>query len=445
MVDVCPCTFGLGVILAWAALPLLVRLARWGQGGDPALYYRALVSALLIATMMFALPWLREATEGAFMDMRVWRRSWVAVDSLRAASAWVEPLVGRTAAAWPTSPVGRTLSAIAEIYAVFVAAGVVRFALARVKLARLRMAAWPAPDRVRAIALRLAADLGIEMPQIVVCDVTNLPFTTGFFKPLVVLPQSLLARASFEQLEFVLHHELVHIARGDLRVSMAIGLVRQLFAFHPTATPLLSEIALAREASVDARVAASAPLQYAKFLVELAEHVRASRPLLAASLPMVDTALTRRITLIISPQPSPSKTAGLRAQGIVLAAGALLVAGALFAPRSVEAKTPVIPCPREALSALGGGVDRHIIAKVMHDHFPAFKACYERFLDRKAVVRAEMHFTIGATGAVTGGHIDTEGAPLLGTCMEPVMLHFMFPPPEGGAQTVVIPIAFAPG
>jgi hypothetical protein len=56
-----------------------------------------------------------------------------------------------------------------------------------------------------------------------------------------------------------------------------------------------------------------------------------------------------------------------------------------------------------------------------------------------------MHFTIGATGAVTGGHVDTEGAPALGTCMEPVMLHFMFPPPEGGVQTVDYPIAFAPG
>jgi beta-lactamase regulating signal transducer with metallopeptidase domain len=171
---------------------------------------------------------------------------------------------------------------------------------------------------VRAIARSLADDLGIDMPQLVVSDVTNLPFTTGFFEPMVVLPQSLLARASFEQLEFVLHHELVHIARGDLRASLGIGLLRQLFT-HPAATPLLSEIALAREASVDARVAASAPLQYAKFLVELAEHVRACRPLLAASVPMADAALTRRITMIISPLPSPNKMVGRRTQGILLA------------------------------------------------------------------------------------------------------------------------------
>jgi beta-lactamase regulating signal transducer with metallopeptidase domain len=447
MVDVCPCTFGLGVILAWAALPMLVRLARWGRRGDPALYYRALVSALLIGAMMFVLPWLRDVTEGALMDVRIWRRSWVAVDSLRAASAWVEPLVGGTASAWPGSPVGRTLSAVAEIYAVFVAVGFVRFALARVRLARLCKAAWPAPDRARIIARSLAADLGIEMPQLVVSDVTNLPFTTGFFKPLVVLPQSLLERASFEQLEFVLHHELVHVARGDLRASLGIGVLRQLFAFHPTATPLLSEIALAREASVDAKVAATAPLQYAQFLVELAEHVRASRPLLAASLPMADTALTRRITMIISPTRSPDKAVARRSQGILFAAGASLVAGALLAPRSIESKVvaPTSPCPREVSDAQGDRIDRHVVAKVIHDHFPAFRACYEKFLESKATVRAEMHFTIGATGAVTGGHIDTEGAPALGSCMEPVMLHFRFPPPEGGAQTVVIPIAFAPG
>ena len=445
MVDVCPCTLGLGVILAWAALPLLVKLARWGRGGDPALYYRALVSALLIATIMFVLPWLRDATDGALMDVRTWRRSWLAVDSLRAASAWVEPLVGRTASAWPGSPLGRALSAVAEIYAMFVAIGLVRFAQARVRLSRLCKAAWPAPDRVRAIAQSLADDLGIEVPQLVVSDLTNLPFTTGFFAPMVVLPQSLLARASFEQLEFVLHHELVHIARGDLRAWLGIGLVRQLFAFHPTATPLLSEIALAREASVDAKVAAGAPLQYAKFLVELAEHVRACRSLLAASLPMADAALTRRIKMIISPAPSPDKTAGRRTQVLLLAAGVSLIAVALLAPLSLESKAQTSPCPREVSSTVGGRIDRHVVAKVIHDHFPAFRACYERFLDPKATVRAEMHFTIGATGAVTGGHIDTEGAPALGACMEPVMLHFMFPPPEDGAQTVVIPIAFAPG
>jgi beta-lactamase regulating signal transducer with metallopeptidase domain len=422
-------------------------MARWGRGGDPAHYYRALVSALLIATLMFALPWLREATEGPLMDVRIWRRSWVAVESLRAAAAWVEPLVGRTSSAWPASPLGRTLSAIAEIYAVFVAVGLVRFALLRIGLARLCNAGWPAPDRVRLLARSLAAELGIEMPQLVVSDATNLPFTTGFFKPLVVLPQSLVARASFEQLEFVLHHELVHIARGDLRASLGIGLLRQLFAFHPSATPLLSEIALAREASVDAKVSASAPLQYAQFLVELAEHVRACRPLLSASLPMADAALTRRIAMILSPAPSPSKAVGRRAQGILLAAGVSLVAGALLAPLSLESKPagPSRPCPRDVSHALGTRLDQHVVAKVVHDHFPALRTCYERYLDPRAIVHAEMHFTIGATGAVTGGHIDAKEAPALGSCMEPVMLHFKFPPPEGGAQTVVFPIAFAPG
>ena len=416
MVDVCPCTFGLGVVLAWAALPLLVRLARWGRGGDPAAYYRALVSALLIATSMFLLPWLRDATEGIMTDLRTWRRSWVAVDSLRAASAWVAPWVGRTASAWPDSPLGRVLSLVAEVYAVFVAFGLVRFALARIRLFRLCHAAWPAPDAVRTIAASLADDLGIAVPKLVVSDVTSLPFTTGFFTPMVVLPESLLARASFEQLEFVLHHELVHVARGDLRASLGIGLLRQLFAFHPTATPLIAEIALAREASVDAQVAAGAPLQYAKFLVELAEHVRACRPILAASLPMADTALTRRITMIISPAPSPAQATGKRTQGFLLAVGASLMAGVLLAPRSLESKVmpPTSPC-REVSVHGSERIDRHVISKVVRDHYPAFLACYERFVDPKPAVLAEMHFTIGATGRVTGGHVDVAGAPALGT------------------------------
>jgi Zn-dependent protease with chaperone function len=340
--------------------------------------------------------------------------------------------VGRTSSAWPSSPVGRFLSLIAEAYAVFVAFGLVRFVTARIRLSRLCRAAWPAPDKVRAIAESLAADLGIPVPQLVVSDVTNLPFTTGFFTPMVVLPQSLLARASFEQLEFVLHHELVHVARGDLRASLGIGLLRQLFTFHPTASPLVAEIALAREASVDAKVAAGAPLQYARFLVELAEHVRACRPMLAASLPMADT---------------PAKAVGRRPQGFVLGMGAAFVASVLLAPRSLESKAVAhsSPCPRETSDTAFGRVDRHVISKVVRENYPAFRACYERFLDPRPTVRAEMHFTIGATGAVTGGHVNAEGAPALGTCMEPVMLHLMFPPPEEGVQTVVYPIAFAPG
>ena len=447
MVDVCPCTLGLGVLLAWLALPLLVRLARFGRGGDPAGYYRALVSALLIATTMFVLPWLRDATEGALMDVRTWRRSWVAVDSLRAASAWVEPLVGRTAASWPASPVGRALSLLAQVYAVFVAIGLLRFAMARGRLARLCLASWPAPDDVRVVARELAVGLGIEVPDLVVSDMTNLPFTTGFFRPMIVIPQSLLARASEEQVRFVLHHELVHVARGDLRASLGIGVLRQFFAFHPTATPLLSEIALAREASVDAKVAAASPLRYAKFLVELAEHVHASRPLLAASVPMADAALTRRINLIISPGPFPCRKVARRAIGVIGAAGIALFGSVLLAPLSLESKaaTPISPCPREISGFPGGRVDRRVVAKVVHDHFPAFQACYERVVGPKPAVTAEMHFTIGATGAVTGGHVVTVGAPALGACMEPVMLHFVFPPPEEGVQTVDYPIAFAPG
>jgi beta-lactamase regulating signal transducer with metallopeptidase domain len=381
------------------------------------------------------------------MDVRTWRRSWGAVDSLRLASAWVEPFVGRSASAWPGSPVGRVLTFVADVYAVIVAFGLLRFTVVRLRLASLCEAAWPAPDRVRIVARILADDLGIDVPRLVVSDMTNLPFTTGFFKPMVVLPKDLLECASDEQLEFVLHHELVHIARGDLRAALGIGVLRQLFAFHPSAAPLLSEIALAREASVDARVAAVAPLQYAKCLVELAEHVSESRPVLSGSLPMADNALSRRITMIISPDEAPQKATSSRALGFLLAAGVSLVAGGLLVPLSLESNlaTPTVPCRRDLTSDIGGRVDRHVISKVVHDHYPAFLACYERVVGSTPVVRAEMHFTIGATGAVTGGHVDSEGAPALGSCLEPVMLHFVFPPPEEGAQTVDFPIAFAPG
>jgi len=62
-----------------------VRLARWGRGGDPVLYYRALVSALVIGTVMFVLPWLRDAPPIAFRygDYSALKRNYLPPDYRR--------------------------------------------------------------------------------------------------------------------------------------------------------------------------------------------------------------------------------------------------------------------------------------------------------------------------------------------------------------------------
>jgi hypothetical protein len=60
------------------------------------------------------------------------------------------------------------------------------------------------------------------------------------------------------------------------------------------------------------------------------------------------------------------------------------------------------------------------------------------------VVLSTLNFTIGAAGNVTAGHVDSEASPVLGQCLERVMLAIRFPAPQAGDVTVGYPMQFAP-
>ena len=50
---------GTGIIVAWLALPVLVRAARPQGAHEPAAAYRSLFAALALSAGFLALPWLR--------------------------------------------------------------------------------------------------------------------------------------------------------------------------------------------------------------------------------------------------------------------------------------------------------------------------------------------------------------------------------------------------
>ncbi|WP_394846268.1 M56 family metallopeptidase [Pendulispora brunnea] len=332
-------TWGFGVLFAWVALAVCgfvvgipLRKGRpQAAPASPSFRYRTAVVAFLGSAAMAILPSIREMSGGVLQTQ--WQTAtWSKAAPLRDAAEWARPLVTANGA-WDASPIGRALAAVAMLWAFVVAIALARALFLHAKLTGTCRRAFEAPSFVHARAAIIARRLTMPVPALFVSDETDVPFATGVLAPRVVLPRAELDTFSTEQLDFVLHHEMVHIQRGDLRVAFLVGVARILFTGHPMKNAFLSEIAWAREASVDARVAADSPLQYAAFLLELAQRTLMQSNM-KGTVPMADSNLSRRIALLLS-RGSHAPTRGQRRALVLLAlAGSAFAACLWLAPTS---------------------------------------------------------------------------------------------------------------
>lgn len=116
--------------------------------------------------------------------------------------------------------------------------------------------------------------------------------------------------------------------------------------------------------------------------------------------------------------------------------------------RAGSGATTAPPRPSGGLKAgriaVSGRLAPDVIRAVMRDEFGHFRECYESLPPPRPVVVSTLNFTIGAAGHVTAGHVDSEASPLLGQCLERVMLAIRFPPPQAGEVTVDYPMHFGP-
>ncbi len=95
--------------------------------------------------------------------------------------------------------------------------------------------------------------------------------TSGFLKPLILLPVSLVSRLTTEQLEAILVHELLHIRRNDFLINIFLCVFRYIFFFNPFAHLMFQAIARERELACDDGVLDRnyAPALYADALFRL--------------------------------------------------------------------------------------------------------------------------------------------------------------------------------
>ena len=171
------------------------------------------------------------------------------------------------------------------------------------------------------------------------------PAVCGLFRPVILLPQSLVERLSAGQLRAVLLHEAIHLRRGDVWVNCAQALLQIVYWWHPLLWLANARIRRVREEAVDDAVMLALRDDadiYAPTLLEVAKFAF-RRPL--ASLGLVGilesrSALRQRIERLVDfNAPRKAGLTVVSILGILAFSAVALPMGE--APEKTNAPTPI--------------------------------------------------------------------------------------------------------
>lgn len=304
-------TLGLGLLLAWIALPLLALTAARARRAEER--QSTLTLALFLGAALFFAPWLRELSRH--------------ITALCVSKETMSVVLPGTAGPILESDdlLVTVLPAIGMIGAALFLLGVVRLVVAHLSVASALRRARPASAEVVARVRALAEAQGVAAPRVLVMRQNLAPFVARVRAPVLVLPERLLGVLSPARFEMVVRHELAHLAHGDLLRALLVSMARVPYALHPVAGWMSKEIALAREQLVDREVGHEDPCAYAELLLDVAAETRG----VAAEVAMSAASLDRRISALAE------QAKGVRAAlSSVVLVGVMLLALVMLAPKS---------------------------------------------------------------------------------------------------------------
>jgi len=145
---------------------------------------------------------------------------------------------------------------------------------------RCRRAIARCPKETDADLERQVADLAqrlrVRRPiEVILSNEPVGPAVFGIVKPKLILPRTLLASRSFEQIEPVIAHELIHVRRHDAAMMMIELTAKIVWWFHPLVWWAGRHIGRQRERCCDAETVsglACRPARYARCLLDVLEH-----------------------------------------------------------------------------------------------------------------------------------------------------------------------------
>jgi beta-lactamase regulating signal transducer with metallopeptidase domain len=241
----------------------------------------------------------------------------------------------------PVTPIGWAFIAWMAIAAGLVA----RYLLGLVVVARITRRATEMRDGRWLDALDVAtATLGMsETPRLVVSPDVAMPFTCGFFRATLVVPESA-EDWTDERIDVVLRHELAHVARRDCLVQAMTQAALAVYWFHPLAWIGARHLRAERERACDDLVLATGTrgTTYAEHLLDIARSATTdSSPLAAAALAMArPSELEGRLLAILDPRRARGRTSR---RWILQVATAAVVVIAPLASVTLVARTAPAP------------------------------------------------------------------------------------------------------
>ena len=204
----------------------------------------------------------------------------------------------------------------------------------------------------------LARQMGLrQAPRVLTSPYIQTPCVTGWLHPVILLPPGLSEMLTAGELRLTLAHEMAHLKRGDLPLTIVPALARALLFFHPLAWWAAAEWAAAREEACDALALSATRLSradYGRLLLKLAGP-KASAPALGLS-PGYHN-LRRRLLGLSRAQKSP------RGASLFVLALPLLLPWRLTAalPPAEAHRSSVLPT-RYSITALAGSTDSEAAA-----------------------------------------------------------------------------------
>ncbi len=188
-----------------------------------------------------------------------------------------------------SSTAGYSISKIAKTMAPCVSLGYLigsflmlfRIALSSVGVQRLVRASKPIRDREIVLrARRIAGRLGLDVtPVLMICNRVTVPMVFGIWRPVILLPTSLITNIPPVQLDAILAHEMSHLRQFDHLIVIGQRLMEAILFFHPVTWWLSRRLDWQREICCDDRVleVGTSPLDYAKSLYHIAKMQMSAR------------------------------------------------------------------------------------------------------------------------------------------------------------------------
>ena len=202
----------------------------------------------------------------------------------------------------------------------------VRLIVACVGVERLKRATRSVDATVVARVQSLAHRFGIDRPvRVFESTLVRVPTVVGYFRPVILLPASVITGLAPAYLDAVVAHELAHVRRHDYLVNALQSLVETLLFYHPAVWWCSRQIRIEREHCCDDMVveAGGNRLAYATALAQL-EELRGPEPML--SLNASGGRLVDRIRRLLGESPMKERRSTTWAIAAALAVVAALVA-----------------------------------------------------------------------------------------------------------------------